>query len=77
MLSIGLLRGRGDDALRLDCVKSHGRLRAHYEAQGFVHRGGVPVGGARGSARTTARSPGAAATSRPLPGDARRGEVSQ
>ncbi|WP_329580946.1 GNAT family N-acetyltransferase [Streptomyces sp. NBC_01361] len=39
---------RGVNALRLDCVKSNGQLRSYYEAQGFVHRGDVPVGGAPG-----------------------------
>jgi hypothetical protein len=39
---------RGIDAVRLDCVKSNGRLRSYYEAQGFVHRGDVSVGGAPG-----------------------------
>ncbi|MEV8569709.1 GNAT family N-acetyltransferase [Streptomyces sp. NPDC051322] len=41
-------RRRGVDALRLDCVQANGRLRAYYEAYGFVHRGDVPVGGAPG-----------------------------
>ncbi|MGY0021795.1 GNAT family N-acetyltransferase [Streptomyces sp. cg35] len=35
-------------ALRLDCVRSNGRLRASYEDRGFTHRGDVPVGGAPG-----------------------------
>ncbi|MFJ8820843.1 GNAT family N-acetyltransferase [Streptomyces sp. NPDC102467] len=34
--------------LRLDCVRSNGRLRAYYEDRGFVHRGDVTVGGAPG-----------------------------
>lgn len=38
----------GVDALRLDCVKENGQLRAYYEAQGFMHRGDMPVGGAPG-----------------------------
>ncbi|MEW9513504.1 GNAT family N-acetyltransferase [Streptomyces bacillaris] len=41
-------RHRGADALRLDCVSSNARLRAYYEARGFVHRGDVAVGGAPG-----------------------------
>ncbi|MEU8913222.1 GNAT family N-acetyltransferase [Streptomyces nigrescens] len=44
----GMARQQGVEALRLDCVKFNGRLRAYYEAQGFVHRGDVPVGGAPG-----------------------------
>lgn len=39
---------RGADALRLDRVKSHGRLRSYYEARNCVHRGDVPVGEAPG-----------------------------
>lgn len=39
---------RGAASLRLDCVKSNLRLRAYYEAHGFVHRGDVTVGGAPG-----------------------------
>ena len=39
---------RGVDAVRLDCVRSNGRLRSYYEARGFVHRGDVAVGGAPG-----------------------------
>ncbi|MBW5252863.1 GNAT family N-acetyltransferase [Streptomyces poriferorum] len=39
---------RGANALRLDCVNSNRHLRSYYEAQGFVHRGDVPVGGAPG-----------------------------
>lgn len=41
-------RQRGADFLRLDCVKSNGRLRAYYAARGFAHCGDVPVGGAPG-----------------------------
>ncbi|MGC5290588.1 GNAT family N-acetyltransferase [Micromonospora sp. DT231] len=41
-------RSDGRDALRLDCVASNRRLRAYYEASGFVHRGDVAVGGAPG-----------------------------
>jgi hypothetical protein len=44
----GSARRRGADALRLDCVKSNGRLRSYYEARGFVHHGDVSVGGAPG-----------------------------
>jgi hypothetical protein len=36
------------DALRLDCVRSNGRLRSSYEGWGFVHRGDVTVGGPPG-----------------------------
>jgi hypothetical protein len=39
---------QGRSALRLDCVASNGRLRAYYEAAGFVHCGNVMVGGAPG-----------------------------
>lgn len=38
----------GRDALRLDCVAANHRLRAYYEAAGFVHCGDVSVGGAPG-----------------------------
>ena len=38
----------GRSALRLDCVASNGRLRAYYEAAGFVHCGNVMVGGTPG-----------------------------
>ncbi|MEV1021306.1 GNAT family N-acetyltransferase [Streptomyces sp. NPDC050264] len=41
-------RQHGAKALRLDCVRSNGRLRAYYEDRGFVHRGDVAVGGAPG-----------------------------
>lgn len=41
-------RDHGADALRLDCVRSNARLRAYYEARGFVHCGDVAVGGAPG-----------------------------
>lgn len=41
-------RRRGREAVRLDCVASNGRLRAYYEAAGFVHRGDARVGGAPG-----------------------------
>jgi hypothetical protein len=34
--------------VRLDCVASNGRLRAYYEAAGFIHRGDVTVAGAPG-----------------------------
>ncbi len=43
-----LARQHGRDALRLDCVASNGRLRAYYEAAGFVFRGDAVVGGAPG-----------------------------
>jgi GNAT superfamily N-acetyltransferase len=39
---------RGRKALRLDCVASNERLRAYYEAAGFVHHGDVAVAGAPG-----------------------------
>ncbi|MFJ9038505.1 GNAT family N-acetyltransferase [Streptomyces sp. NPDC102406] len=38
----------GAATLRLDCVRANTRLRAYYEARGFVHRGDVTVGGAPG-----------------------------
>jgi GNAT superfamily N-acetyltransferase len=41
-------RQHGRDALRLDCVASNGRLRAYYEAAGFVFRGDAVVRGAPG-----------------------------
>ena len=41
-------RRHGRHALRLDCVAANRRLRAYYEASGFVHRGDVAVGGAPG-----------------------------
>jgi len=41
-------RQRGRPALRLDCVAFNPRLRAYYEAAGFVHRGDVTVAGAPG-----------------------------
>ena len=41
-------RQRGCEALRLDCVAFNPRLRAYYEAAGFVHRGDVTVAGAPG-----------------------------
>lgn len=44
----GAARRQGAGALRLDCVSSNARLRAYYEARGFVHRGDAPVGGAPG-----------------------------
>ncbi|MFY7069688.1 GNAT family N-acetyltransferase [Nocardiopsis changdeensis] len=44
----GAARRHGAEALRLDCVASNARLRAYYEARGFVHRGDVAVGGAPG-----------------------------
>jgi GNAT superfamily N-acetyltransferase len=44
----GIARQQGREALRLDCVASNGRLRAYYEAAGFVHRGDVTVAGAPG-----------------------------
>jgi GNAT superfamily N-acetyltransferase len=43
-----LARERDLGALRLDCVASNGRLRAYYEAAGFVHCGDVTVAGAPG-----------------------------
>ena len=36
---------RGRSALRLDCLASNGRLRAYYEAAGFVHCGNVMAAG--------------------------------
>lgn len=42
------VRQHGRDRLRLDCVATNRRLRAYYEAAGFVHRGDVTVGGAPG-----------------------------
>jgi GNAT superfamily N-acetyltransferase len=44
----GIARERGRESLRLDCVTSNERLRAYYEAAGFVHRGDVTVAGAPG-----------------------------
>jgi GNAT superfamily N-acetyltransferase len=44
----GVAREHGRPALRLDCVASNTRLRAYYEAAGFVHRGDVTVAGAPG-----------------------------
>lgn len=44
----GVARERGLEALRLDCVASNDRLRAYYEAAGFIHRGDVTVAGAPG-----------------------------
>ena len=44
----GAARRHGQTALRLDCVASNDRLRAYYEAAGFVHRGDVTVAGAPG-----------------------------
>lgn len=44
----GVAREHGRDALRLDCVASNERLRAYYEAAGFVFRGDVTVAGAPG-----------------------------
>jgi acetyltransferase (GNAT) family protein len=44
----GVARQGGREALRLDCVASNGRLRAYYEAAGFVHRGDATVAGAPG-----------------------------
>jgi hypothetical protein len=44
----GIARQQGRESLRLDCVASNGRLRAYYEAAGFVHRGDVTVAGAPG-----------------------------
>ena len=41
-------RQHGQEALRLDCVASNARLRAYYEAAGFVHHGDVTVAGAPG-----------------------------
>ncbi len=41
-------RQHGRGALRLDGVASNDRLRAYYEAAGFVHRGDVTVAGAPG-----------------------------
>jgi hypothetical protein len=44
----GVARERRLEALRLDCVASNGRLRAYYEAAGFVSCGDVTVAGAPG-----------------------------
>jgi hypothetical protein len=44
----GVACQQGREALRLDCVASNGRLRAYYEAAGFVHCGDVTVAGAPG-----------------------------
>jgi GNAT superfamily N-acetyltransferase len=44
----GVAREHGLDALRLDCVASNERLRAYYEAAGFVFRGDAEVSGAPG-----------------------------
>ena len=44
----GVARQQGGESLRLDCVASNGRLRAYYEAAGFVHRGDATVAGAPG-----------------------------
>ena len=41
-------RQQGRAALRLACVAANGRLRAYYEAAGFVYRGDVTVAGAPG-----------------------------
>jgi hypothetical protein len=41
-------RERGASALRLDCVASNERLRAYYEAAGFLHCGDLPVAGPPG-----------------------------
>lgn len=41
-------RQHGRDALRLDCAASNNRLRAYYEAAGFIHRGDATVAGAPG-----------------------------
>jgi GNAT superfamily N-acetyltransferase len=46
--AVDVARERGRGALRLDCVASNGRLRAHYEAAGFTHRGDATVAGAPG-----------------------------
>jgi hypothetical protein len=46
----GAVRERGLEALRLDCVASNDRLRAYYEAAGFIHRGDVTVAGGSGPA---------------------------
>lgn len=44
----GVARERGLDALRLDCVASNDRLRAYYEAAGFIHHGDATAAGAPG-----------------------------
>jgi len=44
----GFARQHGREALRLDCVASNRRLRAYYEAAGFVFRGDAAVAGAPG-----------------------------
>lgn len=44
----GVARERGLESLRLDCVASNDRLRAYYEAAGFIHRGDATVAGAPG-----------------------------
>jgi hypothetical protein len=41
-------RAHAAAVLRLDCVATNSRLRAHYEAAGFHHRGDAEVGGAPG-----------------------------
>ena len=51
-----IARQQGREALRLDCVASNGRLRAYYEAAGFVHRGDVTVAGPRASGLTRGKS---------------------
>lgn len=43
-----LARQHGRAALRLDCVASSNRLRAYYQAAGFIHRGDVTVAGTPG-----------------------------
>jgi GNAT superfamily N-acetyltransferase len=44
----GIACQHGRKALRLDCVASNDRLRAYYEAAGFVYRDDVAVAGAPG-----------------------------
>ena len=50
-LAADAARQRDLEALRLDCVASNDRLRAYYEAAGFVHRGDATVRGAPGQRR--------------------------
>jgi hypothetical protein len=56
------------EMLRLDCVASNSRLRAYYEARGFVHRGDVPVGGVPGQRRDDGPSTWVSRYELPLPG---------
>ncbi|PZG01735.1 GNAT family N-acetyltransferase [Micromonospora deserti] len=49
----GTVHQHARHALRLDCVTANPRLRAYYEAAGFVHRGDVLVAGAAPGQRQT------------------------